>query len=150
MTWEYRVVKHTDEDENFVWFAIYEVYSKDTKIDWTVDRKAPTGRSPDELRSDLNMMLKALDCPILERKGDTLVEVSDDNSEIKQRIERHKKWRRDRLEKDYIGPPALWSDVDWLIDELERQLERNETILGRNNDLNEEVEQLRKDSEFAY
>ena len=76
MTWEYRVVKQAYEDHLFFSFAIYEVYSNGGKS-WTVDHKAPIGDSPDELRADLKMMLKALDRPILEKRGDTLVEAGD-------------------------------------------------------------------------
>lgn len=78
MTWNYRVVKHICEDDGFISFAIYEVYhNSENELSWTVDHKAPIGDSLDELRSDLNMMLKALDLPVLERNGGTLVEVSD-------------------------------------------------------------------------
>lgn len=77
MTWEYRVVRHTCEDDNYTWFAIYEVYHNGSKLSWTVVNKAPNGDTPDDLRSDLERMLKALDRPILERKGDTLIEVGN-------------------------------------------------------------------------
>lgn len=76
MTWEYRVVRHICEEDRFLWFAVYEVYSDGGKLSWTVDHKAPAGDSVDELRADLNMMLKALDLPVLEVKGDKLVEVN--------------------------------------------------------------------------
>lgn len=76
MTWEYRVVKHICEEDSFVWFAIYEVYHNgENELSWTVDNKAPCGDSLDELKTDLKMMLQALDKPVLEKKGDTLVEV---------------------------------------------------------------------------
>ena len=45
--------------------------------------------------------------------------------EVRERLERYKKWRRDRSQKPYTGPPVANYDVDWLTDELERQLERN-------------------------
>lgn len=74
-TWEYRVVKHTCEDDGYTHFAIYEVYSNGGKLSWTVDRKTPCGDSLDELKADLKMMLKACDRPVLELQGDKLVEV---------------------------------------------------------------------------
>lgn len=45
--------------------------------------------------------------------------------EIRDRLERYKKWRRDRSQKNYTGPPFANHDADWLIGELERQLDRN-------------------------
>lgn len=88
MTWEYRVVKHTCEADGFTWFDIREVYHSggvniignhsDSDLSWTAGSKCPIGDSPGELRADLEMMLKALELPVLEEKGDTLIEVSDD------------------------------------------------------------------------
>lgn len=77
MTWEYRVVKHICGDwESLPWFTIYEVYHNgNDELSWTVKSKAPIGDSPDELRVDLKMMLRAFDLPILEEKDGTLVEV---------------------------------------------------------------------------
>jgi len=75
MTWTYRVVKQTCEDDGHVQFAIWEVYSYGGKLSSTVDHKAPIGTSLEELRADLEKMLQALDRPVLEKKGDIMVEV---------------------------------------------------------------------------
>ena len=72
----YRVVKRTCGPDNFVWFVIYEVCcNDDDKLSWTVVNKAPTGNTLEELRADLEMMLKATNRPILERIEGKLVEV---------------------------------------------------------------------------
>lgn len=73
-TWQYRVVEHTGED-GFVHHDIREVYRKGGKLSWTTDSKPPVGDTLKELKADLNMMLKACDLPVLEERGDTLVEV---------------------------------------------------------------------------
>ncbi|MCK5562627.1 hypothetical protein KAI30_00515 [Candidatus Bathyarchaeota archaeon] len=76
MSWNYRVVKQTCGVVDGYVLSIYEVYcNSDDEMSWTVGHKAPIGSSLDELRADLKMMLKALDLPVLEEKGDTLVEV---------------------------------------------------------------------------
>lgn len=73
--WEYRVVKHTDKNEGFVHHDICEVYRNGDTFICTVVHKAPIGNTVDELRNDLKMMLEAFGLPVLEAKGDTLVEV---------------------------------------------------------------------------
>jgi len=75
MSLDYRVVKHTLGDDGYVHYDICEVYHKGYTFIWTVGGKAPIGRTVEELRADLKEMLKALDLPVLEEKGDTLVEV---------------------------------------------------------------------------
>ncbi len=74
-TWQYRVEKHTLGDNGHVHFAISEVFSNGDKLSWTIEHKPAVGDTPDELKADLQMMLNACDLPVLERKGDTLVEV---------------------------------------------------------------------------
>lgn len=77
MTWEYRVVKHIRPDGSF-WFDIREIYYNGSDLSWTVYSKYPVGDTSLELRANMEMMLKALDLPALELRGDTLIEVSDD------------------------------------------------------------------------
>lgn len=48
--------------------------------------------------------------------------------EIRKRLKRYKNWRRDRSQKDYVGPHFRHHDADWLVDELERQLDRNNKL----------------------
>jgi hypothetical protein len=72
LDWAYRVVKHTREivdDKSYSYFDICEVYRDDDgKLSWTVKSKPPVGGTPDELKADLEMMLKALDRSVLEEK----------------------------------------------------------------------------------
>ena len=76
MSWMYRVVKHTLGDDELVCFDIREVLSNGShKYFGAMGSKPPIGDTPDELRADLEMMLRAFDLPILEEKGNTLVEV---------------------------------------------------------------------------
>ena len=79
MAWEYRVVRNACGIVDGHVFTIYEVgcdsHDEMGTLSWTVDRKAPIGTSLDELRADLEMMLRALDSPVLEERGDTLVEI---------------------------------------------------------------------------
>lgn len=87
MSWNYRVVKHTCPVDGFVYFDIREVYygknrlvlsslgNRGKGLSWTVDSKPPVGDTPDDLKADLNMMLRAFDLPVLEEKDGTLVEV---------------------------------------------------------------------------
>ncbi len=86
-TWRYRVVKHTDEENGFVWFDIREVYSGENElmlsapgnrgvgVSWSADSKPPVGDTLEDLKADLQMMLKACDLPVLEERDGTLVEV---------------------------------------------------------------------------
>ena len=77
MTWNYRVVKHTCEDDHFVYFDIREVLSSNGSHRYygATGSKPAVGDSPDELKADLNMMVEAFDRPVLEEEGHTLVEV---------------------------------------------------------------------------
>jgi hypothetical protein len=67
--WNYRVVKrcspdHPDEPA----YQIHEVYYNDQGEPdaFTVDAVAPLGETPEELKADLQAMLRALDAPVLE------------------------------------------------------------------------------------
>lgn len=79
--WGYRVVKHTDSvfsvfDEPYVYFDIREVYRNGDKgLSWTKESKPPIGDTPDELKADLEMMLRACDLPVLVERGNKLVEL---------------------------------------------------------------------------
>jgi len=72
MSWNHRVVKKTfsDQTEDEEWYEIHEVYyDKRGKIEgMTVNAVAPGGRTIEELRSELKMMLKCLEKPILDDK----------------------------------------------------------------------------------
>lgn len=81
-TWNHRVMKHEyahlGSDYNEVMFAIHEVYYKDRSVDdravtlddvgYTENPVTVTGESIEELRATLELMLAALDKPVLEYK----------------------------------------------------------------------------------
>lgn len=73
MTWNYRVIVSTENDEQS--FFIHEVYYKeDGSIDmWSEDPTIPFGNSPEELIQDLNMRKRALSRPFLQLKNDRLI-----------------------------------------------------------------------------
>ena len=66
MTWDYRVIKHTDEGE--VSYQIHEVYYDENQMikSWTENSIKPYGETPDELKEDILMQLQAFQKPILE------------------------------------------------------------------------------------
>lgn len=68
MSWNYRVFKHVYKDEEY--FQVHEVFYDDQGNiqGWSAEEVAALGSNPTELRSDLGMMLQALDRPILDAK----------------------------------------------------------------------------------
>lgn len=69
--WNYRVV----EEDSFL--SIHEVYYTDAgEIDGWTDATHAGGESVKELRRELEMMLRALDKPVLRVKDDKLVEAA--------------------------------------------------------------------------
>lgn len=66
MSWNYRIVRHIDQDEN-AWFSVHEVYyDKSGEIDkWAPDAHTAGGDTHDDLRGELSLMAKALDRPCL-------------------------------------------------------------------------------------
>lgn len=71
--WNYRVFKtvHTLHDGSTEEvFTIREAfYSDDDRVEgWTAEPCHPQGETLDEIRQDLEWMLKALDAPVLEDK----------------------------------------------------------------------------------
>lgn len=67
MTWNYRVYKCKEKEEEY--YAIHEAYYapyKEEPHSYTVDPVAPMGNTLEELRSDLQMMLAALDKPVID------------------------------------------------------------------------------------
>lgn len=66
MTWNYRVVRTTQGDEE--WFAIYEVYYDDDGRPEarTEEPASPAGETLEELQEDLQWYLRALQEPVLE------------------------------------------------------------------------------------
>ena len=66
MSWNHRVMKSKDGDDDY--YQIHEVYyDKDGKVDGYTDRgTSPCGNSLQELKEDLERMLKSLDKEILD------------------------------------------------------------------------------------
>lgn len=69
MIWEYRVIRDKDGEH-----AIHEVNSRDSGeiVGWTAEPMAPVGDTVAELRLEIEMMLQALDQPVLEECGDVV------------------------------------------------------------------------------
>jgi len=76
MSWNYRIMKrnseNSDEDTMNEWFEIHEVYyDSNGKIEgYTQNAISPGGYNLDELKLDLNLILKSLEKPILDYKED--------------------------------------------------------------------------------
>jgi hypothetical protein len=66
MSWNYRVVKHKDKSDE-EWYGIHEVYydKKDKPDMISEDPIDARGMTLDELKSDLEMMLRAFDKPVV-------------------------------------------------------------------------------------
>ena len=67
MTWNHRVTKATVDGETV--YEIREVYydlPDSDGIGWTQNASTPYGQTLDELRTDLQRMLEALDKPVID------------------------------------------------------------------------------------
>ena len=62
-TWEYRVQEKVAGDNR--WYEIIEVYYEKGKVVGTTDAVHPVGDSVEDLRQDLELMLRALDKPVI-------------------------------------------------------------------------------------
>lgn len=75
MSWNYRIIKRTYEDDDY--YELHEVYYEEgNKFSWTVDAICPYGETVEELRSNIDMMLVAFSKPVMVEMGDTLEEVT--------------------------------------------------------------------------
>ena len=75
-TWNYRVCTTPYVDGGDVSYEIVEVYyGNDGKIEGWSEGACGYGDTLEDLRSDLLLMLEALDRPAVTRHGSTLVEV---------------------------------------------------------------------------
>ena len=64
MSWNYRVMKHTDGMGE--WYFLHEVYyDKGKVVNCTENPIAPFGETPKELQQNLDLMKKAFDKPTL-------------------------------------------------------------------------------------
>ena len=83
MSWNYRIIKKTTNDEedyykiHEVYYKIHEVYydENDNIMFWSLNSIDPHGLSIDDLKYDLDLMYKALDKPVLYIENDVLKEV---------------------------------------------------------------------------
>jgi hypothetical protein len=68
--WNYRVIKHTFEGDDY--YRVHSVYyeNADTPIGVSKDSVHPHGDSVDELRADIELMLLAFSLPVLDYKKD--------------------------------------------------------------------------------
>ena len=68
-SWEYRVVERVSSRphmDDAIWYEIIEVYYDDEgKVVGSTDAVHPTGDSLEDLRQDLELMLRALDKPVI-------------------------------------------------------------------------------------
>lgn len=85
MSWNYRVIRRTGGygcgiEGKWVSFCIHEVYytKRGRPKSWSEDPQDPHGETLEELRDCLNMMLAALDKPVLEERGNKLAEVKEE------------------------------------------------------------------------
>lgn len=67
MGWNHRVMKHEKADGDDDWYQIHEVFYDSNREpgSWTKEGIAPGGNSLQELREDLERMLKSLDKEVL-------------------------------------------------------------------------------------
>jgi hypothetical protein len=74
--WNYRVIRYDNDEYNVdPYFSIHEVYYHENgELSWSVNSIKPQGESPEELRADLELMLKALDKPVMSVRGGRLEE----------------------------------------------------------------------------
>jgi hypothetical protein len=73
MTWNHRVFRVAHENGEVGYGFRETFYAEDGHVEgWTENDIAPYGESPDELRTCLERMIRALDLPVL--SGDTGVE----------------------------------------------------------------------------
>jgi len=86
MGWNYRLFKHTDKNklhkkdsditsEYYVWYGIHEVFYKNDDSDEFDENEVdlissdpinPHGETEEDIKEDLNMMLKSFDKPVLD------------------------------------------------------------------------------------
>ena len=67
--WNYRIVKHSNENPDAEWFGLYETYYNDEgKVCAITENPETTGATVEELTESIKMMLKDAekDAPILE------------------------------------------------------------------------------------
>lgn len=61
MTWDHRVMRREDG-----FLEIHEVYYEGEKVSWTENATYPCGETLEEVRLDLERMLRCLEKPILD------------------------------------------------------------------------------------
>ena len=71
--WNYRLMRHTDAFGR-EYYAIHEAYYNDVGevTAWTDDAASPMGQTLEEVREELDRMLRAIDYPIVEVSHETV------------------------------------------------------------------------------
>lgn len=89
MSWNYRILRHTDPDSTRV-FAIHEVYydAQGEPERWTERAAAPQGESYKELTLDLAQYQQAFQRHVLAVHGDRLVDVGPMGTNVVKILER--------------------------------------------------------------
>ena len=65
-TWSYRIMRHAEPNGD-VWYGMHEVYDMgDGEQLWTDDPVRPFGETVDELREDMELMLRDMKRPIMD------------------------------------------------------------------------------------
>ena len=79
MAWNYRVIQHTDEKTDSVWFHIHTVFYSDSgKIEsWIENPTTPIGDSVEDLKGELELIMAAWELPVLKPQDNRLVECDD-------------------------------------------------------------------------
>ena len=94
MSWNYRIIKKTTNDEED-YYKIHEVYydENDNIMFWSEDSVDPHGLNLDELKYDLDLMYKAFDKPVLYIENDKLKEVDDLTFEVCDGLDREQAFK---------------------------------------------------------
>lgn len=79
MTWNHRVLRHVKESDD-VWYGIHEVFYNDKgePDSCTEHLMKPMGASPEELKQELELMVKSIEKPILDYEYFERLEVNDE------------------------------------------------------------------------
>jgi|TARA_R110001592_G_scaffold80731_4_gene240195 hypothetical protein len=85
--WNYRVIQHTDNTANSIYYQIHEVYydSDENPTSMTVNGVSPFGESTEELSHSMIHMMGALTKPVLDVKiFDTIERTEDTKLAVEQ------------------------------------------------------------------
>lgn len=96
--WNYRVIQHTDNTANTIYYQIHEVYydndSDENPTSMTVTGVSPFGESTEELSHSMIHMMSALTKPVLDVK---IFDTIERTEETKLAVEQISKIGRDNV-----------------------------------------------------